>query len=103
MVLSFFSLDSHFYSCGAVLGIAEAVVKEDFPSSPLPSVSDSGSSDPSDTLIAKEFIRLADGGLFEGDVLKEKEKGEEVVEGCSLTASEVQALGDMALQSAVCE
>jgi len=70
----------------------------------------------------KEFIRMAEGAKFEGDVLSDIAKTEpetplvprteaetlaaleemaEAEKGAPLTASEVQALGDMALQSAV--
>lgn len=62
----------------------------------------------------KQFIHLAEGSKFEGDICADIAKTEEetfaVLEemavaekGAPLTASEVQALGDMALQSAVCQ
>ena len=58
---------------------------------------------------------MAEGSKFDGDVctdlqeppappsLSEEEEGEGGKQGVPLTASEVQALGDMALQSAVRE
>ena len=58
----------------------------------------------------KEFIRMAESSKFEGDVCEqlaaESLSPEELAvakhkQGAPLTASEVQALGDMALQSAV--